>query len=218
MSLDRGIIDQQLQALGEGPHWWEERELRDLPAVLEADERMLALSRGKIGRLRWLRRSWLIVVTDRRLVCLRSAGKSWRQLEVNATLIQRVTLRVAPFYGRVLVSAGGQSYRLRVPRSDAYRLHDALSRIGSGARDVYTGFEPVRMVRRVIDHVLSLPAVAVQPPPPKELALPAADASRYDQRVQTLEDEVLELRQQVQFLEQLLHERHAAEAEPFGTS
>jgi hypothetical protein len=216
MSLDRGIIDQQLQALGEGPHWWEVREFRDLPAVLEADERILAIARGKVGRLRWMRRSWLIVVTDRRLVCLRSAGQSWRQFDVSAGLIQRVVLRVAPFHGRVLVFAGGQTYRLRVPRLDAYRLHDALSRLGGGARDVYTGFEPVRMVRRVIDHVLSLPAVAVQPHSPKELAPPAIAMTLYDQRVQTLEDEVQELRQQVRFLEQLLHERHAAETEPFG--
>jgi len=215
MALDRGIIDQQLQALGEGPHWWEQRELRDLPAVLEADERILAISRGKVGRLRGMRRSWLIVVTDRRLVCLRSAGQSWRQFDVSAALIQRVVLRVAPFHGRVLVFAGGQTYRLRVPRLDAYRLHDALSRLGGGARDVYTGFEPVRMVRRVIDHVLSLPAVAVQPHSPKELAPPALATALYDQRVQTLEDEVQELRQQVRFLEQLLHERHA-ETEPFG--
>ena len=51
---------------------------------------------------------------------------------------------------------------------------------------------------------------------PKELAPPALATALYDQRVQTQEDEVQELRQQVRFLEQLLHERHAAETEPFG--
>ncbi|MGH7446291.1 MAG: PH domain-containing protein, partial [Longimicrobiales bacterium] len=110
MPIDRGIIDQQLQALGESSHWWDHRELRDLPAVLDAGEQILALARGKIARVRWLRRSWLIVVTDRRLLCQRSAGRTgWRQLEVSALQFTRVAIRVGVFHGRVLLTAGGQT-------------------------------------------------------------------------------------------------------------
>ena len=57
MPVDRGAIDQQLRALGEASRW-NERELRDLPAVLHADETILAISRGKLARLRWMRRSF----------------------------------------------------------------------------------------------------------------------------------------------------------------
>ena len=63
MPLDRGTIEQQLQALGEGARWWDVRELRDLPAVLNADEQILGIARGGIARAGRVRRRWLIVAT-----------------------------------------------------------------------------------------------------------------------------------------------------------
>lgn len=209
MPIDRGLIDQQLLALRESSQWWDEREFRDLPAVLHSDERILALSRGKIARLRWLRRTWLIVVTDRRIVCLRSAGRTgWRQLEVAAGQIERAALRVGLFRGRVLVVAGGQTFRLLVPRADAYKLMTALSTLGSHAKDTFTGFGPTHLVRRVMDHVLALPAAAFDPAGPRQIQAPPAPPIVAEHRVQSLEEEVQELRQQVDFLEQLLRQRH----------
>lgn len=206
MPLDRGVIDQQLQALGESPGWWEQREFRDLPSVLHADERILAISRGKVARLRWMRRSWLIVVTERRLVCLRSAGRtSWRQLDVSASQIARVALRIGPFHGRVVVVAGGRTYRLLVPRADGYKLSSVLSTLSAPARETHSGLRPTVMVRRVIDHVLALPAVALDPHAPAKAPPAQPGISALDERIQSLEEEVEELRQQVRFLEQLLH-------------
>lgn len=211
MPIDRGVIDQQLLALRESSQWWDQREFRDLPAVLHSDESIVALSRGKIARVRWLRRTWLIVVTDRRIVCLRSAGRTgWRQLELSAGQIERVALRVGLFRGRVLVVAGGQTFRLLVPRADAYKLMTALSTLGSHAKDTFTGFGPTRIVRRVMDHVLALPAAALDPAGPRQIQAPPAAPAVTEQRVQSLEEEVQELRQQVDFLEQLLRQRHPA--------
>ena len=214
MSIDRGIIDRQLQDLGESATWWNHRELRDLPAVLDAEERILAIGRGKIARMRWLRRSWLIVVTDRRLLCMRSnSGTSWRQLEVGADQITRVSLRVGVFRGRVLVVAGGHTYRLLVPRPVAYRLSTALTGLARTGHERVSGFGPTRMVRRVIDHVLALPAAAFDPgtPQPAAVAAPVrVDTSQIEQRCDMLEDQVQELQRQVEFLEQLLRERRIA--------
>jgi hypothetical protein len=211
MPIDRGIIDQQLQALGEGSRWWDHRELRDLPAVLDADEHILAISRGKLARVRWLRREWLIVVTNRRLVCLRSgAGTSWRQLEVNAALIARVALRIGPFHGRVLVVAAGQTYRLLVPRADAYKLLTALSSLSNAGREAMSGFGPTLMIRRVFHHVLALPAAALNPEQPNKNPPVRPDTTEIDQRLESLEEQVEELQRQVKFLEQLLGQRHLA--------
>lgn len=211
MPLDRGIIDQQLHALHESSVWWEQRELRDLPAVLHPGERILAIARGKIARVRWLRRSWLIVVTDERLICMRSRRDSWSQLEVAADQITRIALRVGPFRGRVLVGTGGHTYRLLVPRPASYKLLTALSTLGPRPGDAFAGFAPTRMVRRVMDHVLALPAAAFTPyGPPPPPALPAPDTSALDDRFEALESEVQALRDQVEFLEQLLSERQAA--------
>jgi hypothetical protein len=208
MPIDRGIVDQQLQALGESSRW-DQRELRDLPGVLERDEQILAISHGKIARPRWLRRSWLIVVTDRRLLCLCSSGRmSWRQLEVSTDQITRVSLRIGPFSGRVLVVAGGQTFRLRVPRLDAYNLVGALSSLGTSGNEAVLGFSPTRMVRRMVDHVLALPAAAFTPNVAGSTA-PTPDALATEERVHSLQEEVLQLRQQVDFLEQLLRQRQS---------
>jgi hypothetical protein len=212
MPIDRGALDQQLHALGESADWWNQRELRDLPNVLQPDEQILAMSRGKIARVRVLRRSWLIVVTNRRLLCLRSAGApTWRQLEVPASQIVKVTLRVGLFRGRVVVGTGSRTWRLLVPRPDAYRLLSALSALAAPQNAGVTGFGPVLMVRRVMDHVLALPAAALSPGVPHAIAPPpSADTDEVEQRIQALEEDVSELRRQVAFLEQLLAERQAS--------
>lgn len=216
MPLDRGIIDQQLQELGEGNRWWEQREMRDLPSVLDADERILAISRGRIARVRFLRRTWLIVVTDRRLLCIRSSTSGgWRQVVVAANQIRRVALRIGPMHGRVRVGAGDRNLRLLVPRSDAYKLATALTGVGSITRPAPSTPRPVLMVRRVFDHVLALPAAALNPEDVrsgtkvKTVAPVPPDA---EQRLEWLEAQVAELQQQIDFLEKLLHERHEAKA------
>lgn len=216
MPLDRGLIDQQLQALRESSQWWDQRELRDLPAVLHADEHIAAISRGKIGRVRWLRRSWLIVVTDQRLLCIRSGGTTWRQLEIRGGQIVRTALRVGLFRGRVIVQAGALTLKLLVPRDDAYKLVNALAKLGTPPDEAFSGFGPTRVVRRVMDHVLALPAAALEPGPlpsstPRQ---PATDYGAVDRRVQAMEDELQELRRQVDFLEDLLNQRHLTAAEP----
>lgn len=217
MAIGRGVIDQQLEELGEGMRWRDQRELRDLPAVLHPDERLLAIARGKLARTR-LSRSWLIVVTNMRLLCLRTTGRAtWAQLEVPASHIARVALRVGPFRGRVLVVAGGYRYRLLVPRADAYKLAAALSSIAP--KDAGPGLRPARMVTRIVDHMLALPAVALDPAagppaaPPAPPAVSAPDAATSEVRLQLLEEQVQQLQQQVDFLEQLLRQRHAAPAE-----
>ena len=211
MPIDRGIIDNQLQALGEGSRWWDHRELRDLPAVLDADEQILAISRGKIARVRWLRREWLIVVTNRRLLCIRSAGgTSWRQLEVSAGTIGRVALRIGPFHGRVVVVSSGNTFRLLVPRPDAYKLLTALSSLSNFGKEAMSGFGPTLMIRRMFHHVLALPAAALNPEIPGKSPPAGPDVMAIDQRFESLEEQVEELQRQVKFLEQLLRQRHLA--------
>jgi hypothetical protein len=214
MPLDRGIIDQQLEALGEGSRWWNVRELRDLPAVLHADEQILAISRGKLGRPRWLRHNWLVVLTDRRLLCLRSSrSASWQQLEVPNNLVLRVSLRIGPFRGRVVVVTGGRTFRLLLPRTDAYRIQASLAGMVQPGKVLVSGFAPARMARQVIDHVLALPAIALDPHGGKAdrtaLPPPTADTRALERHVQVLEEQLHLLQQQVDFLEQLL-QRSAA--------
>ncbi len=210
MPVDRGVVEQQLRELGQGAGLWGTRELRDLPAVLDGGERILAVGRGRVARGRWLRRPWLIVVTDRRLLCIRSERPAgWRQIDVPADVISRATLRAGPFKGRILVVADGRKHRLLVSRADARDIIGALALLDAPANQVPSGFAPARMLRQVVDHMMALPAVALEPGrrtlpgPTPTPGLSESDSTRID----LLEDQVRQLQQQVDFLEQVLRQR-----------
>jgi hypothetical protein len=201
--IDRGVVEQQLRSIGEGPQWWDIREMRDLPNVLREHEQIIAMAHGRLSRIR---RGWLVVVTNERLLLLRSFARAgWRHLEVDARSIERVALRIGPFRGRVLVVAGTK-HKILMPRADAYRIHSALSSLAA-SQTSQPVFGRTHMVRRMFDHVLALPAVAFAP------TSATAIATRHDpdveQRLQLLEEQVGELQRQVEFLEDLLRRRHS---------
>jgi len=209
MAMDRGVLDQQLRALGEGPNWWVQREMRDLPTVLRADEEIQAIARGRLGRLRGPRPSWLMVVTNERLLCLRSSRSTWSQFEVTAQQINSVTLRIRLFGGRLLIVTSDRTFRFQIQQSDAQKLVNALARVASCGQDTLSG--PTHMVRRIVNHMLALPAAALntysEPRQPKVSAPLILEA---DQRVHMMEERIQELQQQVAFLEQLLRQRQAS--------
>ncbi|MGH7469220.1 MAG: hypothetical protein ACRENP_14790 [Longimicrobiales bacterium] len=207
MPLDRGIIEQQLAALGEPATWWERRELRDLPAVLHAEERIQAIALGKLHRARW-RREWLVVVTDERLVCLQTNKRMGRrQFDLHAGQVTDLSVRNGIRRAFVTVRAYGEVYRLRVRRTDAVKLSAAISKlVPTRERPLETRHSPGAMVGRVIQHMLALPSAAfdeVKPPPPVQ----TVDNTPIEQRLQLLENEVQRLQQQVDFLEDLLQQR-----------
>jgi hypothetical protein len=130
-------------------------------------------------------------------------------MEVATDRIKRVALRVGPLNGRLLVATSGPKYRLLLPRSGAYKLEAVLSRLVRPDAAI-SGFAPARMMHRVVDHVLALPAVALAPLPTH--SEPPADrgVQALVERVETLEETVQELQQQIAFLEQLLRKRQLA--------
>jgi hypothetical protein len=210
MPVDRGTIEQQLHALGESPRWWDRRELRDLPGALNFGETIRVIALGKLFRPRLLRRPWLIVVTDQRLLCLRSGSRmSRRQIELHAGEITRVWSGMGPFRSRVIVLAGGEKYRLLVRRGDAFKLLAAISSLVHPGLEPAQGSGPTAVAGRVMRHILALPTVALQPdekPKPENMSSPAVDQERLAQ----LEDQVQRLQQQVDFLEDLLRQRYPA--------
>ena len=214
MAMDRGMLEKQLYALGESSSWWEQREMRDLPAVLQADEEIRAIARGAIGRVRVPLQTWLLVVTDQRLLCLRSGRSSWRQLELGVHQITSVTLRMKLFAGRMLVRGPDRVYRFHLPHLDARKFSAALARVANCGQDTHSG--PTQMIRRVFNHVLALPNAVFSPAPPgRDVKAISAGSNEADQRVHMMEERIQELQQQVEFLEQLLRQRQAAiNAEP----
>lgn len=216
MTVDRGTIDRQLREIGEGEQWWEHREFRDLPYILRVDERLEGLARGKLlgppPRLR-PSRTWLLVVTDQRLVCLRQERFGRKQIEVQAELITRVDQSARIRGYRVNIATGAKRYRLRIRNEDAMRFARALDRLlpartALQGRDSLLaplswipGFSALAALPAV-DRIFSAPTAL----PPAELSL-RRDLQQVQGTVDRLETEVERLHEQVAFLESLLNDR-----------
>jgi hypothetical protein len=214
MSLDRGAIDRQLRDIGEGEHWWEQREFRDLPHVLNADERINGLVQGQLlvsrrPRLRPARR-WLIVATERRLVCLKQERFGRKQVDVPAHIIVRMHQRSRFRTYQITVDTTVRSYRIRIPKEDAFRFMRALEPLLPS---------PVQHVSSAMDPLASLPgfsAIAALPgmrgivssvmlPPPDHTL--RRDVHRLESTVEQLKLDLERLQEQVTFLEDLLQQR-----------
>ena len=207
MPVDRGEIDAQLREIGEGERWWEQREFRALPHILQSGERLRALVTGKLlgpRRPRLLPAPrWLVVATDRRLVCIRMERFGRQQVEVDLDRIVEIRHASRPRSYRVVIQTPHQLLRLRIRREDAFRFIGALSPDGTGPALPGTGRAFKRYaLPAVVPSLLGAfsrltGAVGADPATQAQLA-------RVEGTVERLEAEVERLRQQVDFLESLV--------------
>lgn len=221
MPVDRGAIDRQLRDIGEGEHWWEQREFRDLCHVLHPEERIAGLVKGRLlGRRRpRLPRlpgtgEWLIVATDQRLICLKQERFGRKQIDLPTDVILRIEQGGGLRRYQVTVHTTTKRYRIRIAKNDAFRFARALGPLmpSRPASTLPPALQPLAWIPGMTA-VASLPGVGrivseFSPAPPE----PASRASveRLEATVDRLETDVERLQQQVAFLEELL-ERRAAE-------
>jgi hypothetical protein len=217
MAVDRGEIDQQLQAIRESDQWWEQREFRELARLLYPGERLLGLVNGKLlGRMPRPRapRRWLIVATTQRLICLHHGRLGRRQIQIQPDMVTRIYHSSRLRNYQIAISTTVQSYRIRLPKSEAFRFVQALSTLmprealhrlspGLGALSWVPGISTVAALPGV-ERMLS-----------KSTVLSAQDSSlrsevrRLEETVERLQAEVERLTEHVGFLEQLLESRAA---------
>lgn len=219
MPVDRGAIDGQLRDIGEGERWWEQREFRDLPYILHADERLRGIVNGRLlGRRRprlgvgMLMAPWLIVVTDQRLICLKQERFARKQVEIAPGQITGIhhTSRIRAH--QILIETGVRRYRLRIAKPDAFRFSGALAGLlprPTPLQASHPGVAPTPIPG--MGMVAALPGVGglvsrftKQTPP--EYAT-RAHVDRLESTVERLLDDVERLQQQVAFLENLLQTR-----------
>lgn len=223
MSVDRGAIDEQLRDIGEGERWWEQREFRDLPHILAADERIHGIVNGKLlgrrrprlvpARPRMLPgRPWLIVATSHRLICLRQERFGRKQVDLRRgqiTGIQHAS-RIRAY--QITLDTPQGTYRLRIPKRDAFRFMGALSPLVPQPLG-----QPPNPELTATSRSPGLTAVAAIPGLSgfmSKVAVPAmpdyvtrAELARLETTVDRLENELERLQEQVDFLEELLQKR-----------
>ncbi|HEX6925547.1 MAG TPA: hypothetical protein VF167_08955 [Longimicrobiaceae bacterium] len=216
MPVDRGAIDAQLREIGEGEHWWELREFRTLPHVLEAEERIRGLVLGKLllsrrPRLRPARR-WLVVATDERLLCILQERYARRQVEVRRDQISRLEHGPRVRSYQILVESAGRRVRIRIPKKDAVRFSAALTPLAP-----QNALAPLPPEVESLAWIPGLTTVATLPgfsgivSKVARLSPPAPPApgriEQLEAAVDQLQADVERLQQQVEFLEKLLDQR-----------
>lgn len=229
MPVDRGALDAQLREIGEGERWWEQREFRELPYVLNADERIQGITVGKLlgprrPRLRPASR-WLFVATDQRLLCLHHERFARRQVDVPWRHVTRVDQSSGMRSYQLTIWTSERRYPIRIPKADALRFsaalasrvpHPSASRPGAELEspswipgiNTFAALPPFAgIVSKVA--MLSAPEYATRD-----------QVERLEVTVERLQGEVERLQQQVRFLEDLLERRAAEEllSRPSGES
>jgi hypothetical protein len=215
MAVDRGAIDAQLREIGEGERWWEQREFRDLPYILHADERLLGLATGKLlgrRRPRVRARRWLFVVTGQRLICLSQRRFARNQVEIPISQIIRLQQGNGLRSHQITIQTPERRYRLRVSSADAYRFATALVSVVPDAprRVLHPDLEALSWIPG-IRTVAALPAVSGIISKVSSLSPPEnpahAQIERLEATVDRLQEDVERLQQQVSFLENLLQKQ-----------
>lgn len=205
MPIDRGAIDGQLREIGEGERWWEQREFRDLPYVLQPDERLRGLTNGKLVKWRRPRvlrsTSWLVVVTTQRVIFLKMARFGRQQVDVHLDQITGVHQRTRLRSVQVTLESRSRKHRVLIPKEEAFRFMGALAPLIQRP-DVTTdpgilGFGATPRIAGLLARVTAPPEPYVKP----------AELARVEATVERLENEVERLQQHVEFLEKLLQKR-----------
>ena len=194
----------------EGHHllrpWSDREEVRALPEILRPAEAVVAVGSGAVVRTGRLARSkWLVVLTDRRLLCIKGREAATRKVidmpvaqirEVESSGLVRKTLSLDTGYGTLRI--GG------LTKPEAAELVSGITR-GMG---VYAGDEPVAPEPR--------PAPADAGPDPSDGDAPghAPEAVRdLEKTVARLEETVEELTDRVAFVEELVRSNVADPSE-----
>ena len=208
MPVDRGAIDGQLREIGEGERWWEQREFRDLPHILHAEERIHGLINGRLlgrRRPRLLPAAvWLIVATDQRLICLQQQRFGRKQVDIHFGQVTGIQHGSGLRAYQITLKTPQRTFRLRIPKADAFRFMRALAPLVPNTGPATPAWLPGFSTLASLPGFSDVLALASGPAPDYATR---GDLARLQSTVERLESEIERLHQQVDFLETLLHQR-----------
>ena len=125
MSVDRAVLDQQLEGVPEAARWLKRPEVNLLATLIAADERVLTgvtgwvIERGKLAV-----RTWLVFATSQRLLCLLKG----RAVEIPLAAMKAAYTDARLGYHEVIIeSADDKLVVSGMPKDAAVRLATALS-------------------------------------------------------------------------------------------
>ena len=109
MAVDRALLDRQLAELPESARWAVRPEVQDLANLLTPGERVVTGVTGWLiesGKLAM--RTWLIIATSQRLLCLRKVGDAGlRKVEMPISVMRAAYTDARLGYHEVIVDSSG---------------------------------------------------------------------------------------------------------------
>lgn len=119
-------IDAQLAALGDFQHLFTRKEVQYLPKVLHPGERIKALTSG-----RHLGSTWLVVVTDQRIVFLdKGMVYGLRQDDLPLHQISSVSHKTGVIFGELhIASSGGHCIVENIPKDETLKVAAIISEL-----------------------------------------------------------------------------------------
>lgn len=116
----------QLEALGDFQQWFTWKEIEHLPEVLHPGERIKALTSG-----RFLGNTWLIIVTDERIVFLdKGLVYGLRQIDLPLHQISSLSHTAGLIFGELHIATSSEHCLIeRIPKDDVGKVAAIVSRL-----------------------------------------------------------------------------------------
>jgi len=126
MSVPKSIITAQLKAIGAFDHWFTKKEIKYLPEIINEDETIKAITSGL-----WEGNTWLIVVTQRRVLFLdKGMIYGLKQVELPISQISAIVHKTGLVLGEIIVStSGGAKHIKQIRKQDVVKFAQILSDI-----------------------------------------------------------------------------------------
>ena len=124
MPVEKRVVDEQLRALGHFSRFFTRKEIKYLPEVLSEGETIRGFTSGACDE-----NTWLIVVTDRRLLFLdKGLIYGLKQMELPLHQISAISHETGLVFGEVHVSTAGGTKKInRVPKKDVLKIAQIMS-------------------------------------------------------------------------------------------
>jgi hypothetical protein len=187
MAVDRGSIEEQLNAIGEGERWWDRAEMRDLPHVLHPDERIYGVVTGKLLARPRRASQWLILATSERLLLVKQERLARKQIDLPFSQVTSITHGNRLFSAEITLHTPQRRFRIRIAKNDAFKFLGAVSML--------------------VQRLSPLPGAVRMAGLPAADLVSREDLARVEGTVERLEAEIDRLQQQVDFLENLIRGR-----------
>lgn len=131
MPVDRKIVQQQLDALGDFYKFFTSKEIRYLPEILAENETIHGLTSGMYEG-----KTWIIVITDMRMLFLdKGMLYGLRQIDMPLSQISSISHKSGLFFGELQVStASGAKCIGSIAKRDILKLCSIISGLIHGSR------------------------------------------------------------------------------------